>query len=46
MRQKIFVLSFNSDYRSKYKYLLVKINVQRVQLTNIILINSNGSHQL
>jgi hypothetical protein len=44
MRQKIFVLSFNSDYRSKCKHLLVEISVQSVQLTDITMLNSNGSH--
>ena len=31
---------------SKCKHLLVEISVQRVQLTNIILLNSKGSHHL
>ena len=30
---------------SKCKHLLVEISVQRVQLTNIILLNSKGSHR-
>ena len=31
---------------SKCKHLLVEISVQRVQLTNIILLNNKGSHHL
>jgi len=44
MRQKIFVLSFNSDYRNKCKHLLVEISVQKVQLTDITMLNSKSSH--
>ena len=31
---------------SKCKHILVDMSVQRVQLTNIILLNSKGSHRL
>jgi hypothetical protein len=38
--------SSRREKRSKFKHPLVDISVQRVQLTNIVLLNSKGSHHL